>query len=122
MGNANKLDCYVQVTGEASEADDEGVQGFYHIEVYLDRQVALDELTPNEKSEIATAVLDLFHDKQGISVLDDFTISALLPNGGGVSEGDAVPDTGLIQRAVHMGQVSESDLPFELLDEPTPRR
>jgi hypothetical protein len=120
MGNVNKLDCYVEVTGEASEADDEGVQGVYHIEVYLDRQVTLDELTSNEKSEIATAVLDSFHDKQGISVLDDFTISARLPNGSVIAEGDDVPATGLIQRAVHLGQINESDLPFELPGRPTP--
>lgn len=111
--SATKLDCYVHVTGDATDADDEGVQGFYLIEVYLARQVALDTLTLNEKSEIAAAVLDSFHDKQGISVLDDFTIGALLPDGSDIVEAGDVPASGLILRAVHLGSVNESDLPFE---------
>ena len=118
MSKITELDCYVEVTGEASDEDDEGVQGFYLVQLKLSRTVSPDELSEGEQSEIAKAVLDSFHDHQGISVLDDFEISVFLPNGEEVMEEDDVLETGLVIHADHQGQVNEGDLPFSSEDEP----
>lgn len=116
MKPTTKLDCYVQVSGDASDDEDEGVQGFYLIEVTLNRPVDVEQLTPSEKSEIAKAVLDAFHNKQGIEVLDDFEITVHLPDGSEIEdeEEDGAKSSSLVAHATHYGQVNESDLPFEL--------
>ena len=118
MSKITELDCYVEVTGDATDADDEGVQGFYLVQLKLSRPVSLDELTEGEQSEIAKAVLDSFHEHQGISDLDDFEISVFLPNGEDVMEEDDTEETGLVTYADHQGQVNEDDLPFSSEDDP----
>ena len=120
MSKITELHCYVEVTGEASDEDDEGVQGFYLVQLKLSRTVSLDELSEAEQSEIAKAVLDSFHEHQGISVLDDFEISVFLPNGEEVMEEDDIEETGLVAHADHQGQVNEDDLPFPSQDELVP--
>lgn len=112
------IDCYVEVVGEASDEDDDGVQGFYLVELRLTRPVDIEKLTPAEQSEIAEAVLDDFHDHQGIECLDDFSISVFLPNGDEVTQEDGLTGTSLVAGASHCGQVNDSDLPFDPEDEP----
>lgn len=83
-----ELQCSVLVRGQASDPDDEGLAGEYPYLVTLLRPVRLAELTDADKSQIAKAVLDEFHSRQGIEVLDDFEIQALLPNGAPICESD----------------------------------
>lgn len=106
------INCYARVSGVASDEEDEGVQGFYLIEVLLDRKVSLDVLKVEEKSKIAKAVLDSFHDHQGIEVIDDFEIAVHLADGSVIAEEgeDLCGESGF--QATYCGKVSESELEF----------
>lgn len=113
------LDCYVRVQGVASEEEDATVPGFYQINVHVEKPVGMALLTTGERGEIAKAVLDCFHNHQGICMLDDFSISVVLPNGQIIEEsepGENTATSGLEPVADHVGQVSQSDLPFTLND------
>lgn len=112
MKKNNQIDCYVEVAGYASDDEDEGVQGFYLIQVRLSREVDLSKLSPGDKSDIAEVVLDSFHNHQGIEVLDDFELSVYLPDGTEIDEDDDAEGSGLVKRTVHQGSVEASDLPF----------
>lgn len=114
MEKSPKLECYVEVTGEASDQEDQGVQGFYQIDVTMGRPVDPDNLTDAEQSEIAKAVLDSFHEHQGISMLEDFGIEVFASNGIGLSEEDMTTDTNLVLNVEYLGSVDEVDVPFEL--------
>lgn len=106
------LNCYVHVSGIASDEEDEGVQGFYLIELLQANQVIPDVLTVEEKSQIAKAVLDSFHDHQGIEVLEDFEIAVHLADGTVIEEeGEGLSgEAGF--KATYCGKVSESELKF----------
>lgn len=108
------LDCFVEVSGEASDADDEGVQGFYQVAVKLTRPVNVDALSDSDGAEIAKAVLDTFHESQGISVLDDFLISVYLSNGLQVTEEEEDVDGCLVSSANYIDKLDEDALPFEV--------
>lgn len=91
-----ELQCAVLVRGKATDPDDEGLAGEYPYLVTLRRPIKLAELTDADKSEIAKTVLDEFHNRQGIEVLDDFEIQVLLPNGAPICENDALEITHLV--------------------------
>ncbi|MBV7542025.1 hypothetical protein [Acidovorax sp. sic0104] len=82
----------VRVVGTASDEDDLAVAGDYPFWVNVTRPITFRSLTEQEKSSIAQAVLDEFHDRQGIAVLDDFNITVELPTAQPISDDDQ-PDT-----------------------------
>lgn len=80
--------CYVVVTGEPSHGDDDGLPGVYGFtlqphEIALDIGAGSADL---QSSAVAKAVLDSFHEHQGIKVLDDFAIAVVLPDGRTLAE------------------------------------
>lgn len=109
----------VYVKGEASDAEDEDAPGAYLVRLNLSLPVSALGGVPHtfneaDHAEMATAVLNEFHAKQGISVLDDFEISVHLFGGDTIEETEGERDTGLVLNADFCGKVDESDLPFEL--------
>jgi hypothetical protein len=58
----------------------------YEVEITLEQPVVLAELTDAQRSMIASAVLDEFHENNGIENLEDFSIEAFLPNGIEISD------------------------------------
>ncbi|WP_236748870.1 hypothetical protein [Acidovorax carolinensis] len=80
--------CKVTVTGEPSCKSDSGIAGQYEFGVHLKRTVNPSALADAEKSEIACRVLDCFHSRIGIDVLDDFVIAVTLPNGQEITDDD----------------------------------
>lgn len=105
---------YVRVAGDATNEDDDGVQGIYQIELRLMRAINVDRMTLSEQSEIVDYALDCFHDKQGIEDPEDFTISVYLANGTEIFEEDHVPPADLVNRALYHGSLNTEDLPFAL--------
>lgn len=100
----------VHVTGSPSDHDDAGAPGVYGHEVTFSRPVKPMELSPAEKGAIAAAVLDEFHDRQGIEVLDDFEISVHIANGPEIAELDdsGLHATDFVQSVEHTGKASAS--------------
>lgn len=92
----DEIQVNVVVTGTPSDPEDEDLPGTYPYTVCLSRKVKLTELTDHEKSEVAKAVLDEFHNQQGIGVLDDFDIQVVLPNGIAIAESDDHVATDLV--------------------------
>lgn len=86
------LKCYIQVRGKATNADDDGVPGWWLIEVETSADINLDHLSVEQETAIAKAVLDAFHAHQGIEELDDFEITVHLENGKAISEEAETPD------------------------------
>ncbi len=82
----SEFSCFVNVTGEASDPDDDEIPGVYEVEITLEQPVVLAELTDAQRSMIASAVLDEFHENNGIENLEDFSIEAFLPNGIEISD------------------------------------
>lgn len=112
------INCYVQVEGDASHHDDEGVEGFYCVEVRLARQVNTDLLPQSEETAIAKAVLDEFHVHQGIKVLDDFDITVRLADGREIYEHDHLGHSSDIVLSVdYCGQINDSDVPLSIAAE-----
>lgn len=110
--SAKSIGCYVEVTGEATDEDDEGVQGFYLIQLQLSREIDLSKASANEKSEIAKAALDCFHDHQGVCVLEDFEITTCLADGTCIYEEDGFEEGDLVKSTAYQGDVGLSGLPF----------
>lgn len=81
------VNCYIHVEGEASNDEDEGVQGVYLVQV---KSPLFGEgaLPADHEGAVAGLVLDEFHDHQGIEVLDDFTIDVYLEGGRSIVEGE----------------------------------
>lgn len=104
-----KLEVEVLVAGNASDEDDEQLPGVYGFDVTLSRAVELASLTPGEAGSIAQAVLDEFHNRQGIECLDDFTITARIKNGPGIAELDDSDqhEDGLVDDVEHLGKVGD---------------
>lgn len=108
------LDCYVRVQGEASDPADEGVQGAYLTRVTLPAGAAIGKLTEPDKSAIAKAMLDSFHQHQGIDTLDDFSFKTYLENGeeifelqvGEIASADATA-TSISPTATHWGKIDD---------------
>lgn len=109
--STEKLNCYIQAKGEPCETEDEDVPGFYLIELSLSRPLVLGSISDQDRSEIATAALDSFHEHQGIEDLDTFLISVLLEDGTKVEEG-AYEGAGLVLNAEHHGKLSIDDVPL----------
>lgn len=114
----NNIFCYVAVTGEPSDAEDDEIPGVYQLEVQLPSPVDLAALTPAIETAIAKAVLDEFHESVGIACLDDFDIQVLLPDGTPISEADLGEDleaalSGFPVKATHDGSVDPDELPFD---------
>lgn len=120
MKSKQQVDCYVRATGTPSEADDESLPGWYIVTVGLSGVVDLHSLSDAQKSEIAAAVLDEFHEKQGVELLDDFDFDVYLVTGLEIYEDTNTSPTGLVTGADHGGSVNESDLPFKLAPVYTP--
>lgn len=87
----------VLVDGSATDPEDDNLPGNYPFWVKVTRPTKFASLTPGEATEIARAVLDEFHDRQGIEVLEDFDITVILPNGEVISEGDEHETTHLVE-------------------------
>lgn len=109
--STEKLNCYIQAKGEPCEPEGEGIRGFYLIELSLSRPLVLGSISDQDRSEIATAALDSFHEHQGIEDLDTFRISVLLEDGTKAEEG-AYEGTGLVLNAEHHGELSIDDVPL----------
>lgn len=95
-----QLRCTVRVSGDASDPEDKNIPGEYSFVANLNRAVEPQDLTTPEKSNLAAAILDCFHEHFGIEVLDDFTIQVLLPDGQEI-EDDDLPDAGLVECVEH---------------------
>ena len=105
------IHAFVQVTGFATDNDDAALPGWYAHEVTLPHGLDPAALPAQVKAEIARSVLDDFHEHQGISVLDDFTIEVFLASGETVQEDDTgEPFEGNV-RSSHMGKMDEAELP-----------
>lgn len=99
---------FVIVTGSASEEEDDAVQGIYQFSV---APADVDLADPLHCSATATAVLDSFHEHQGISMLDDFEIKLVLSDGRVIGEHEPhVVD--LAGGAEHQGKVDPKDVPI----------
>lgn len=112
----NNFYCYVSVTGEPSDSEDEDVPGVYEVEVQLPSPLDLAALSPTIDTAIAKAVLDEFHENFGIAYLGDFAIQVLLPNGTHINETDLVDDVEFLSfgvKATYHGGVEPTDLPFD---------
>lgn len=101
---------FVVVTGDASDEDDDGLQGIFEINVPV---AGLDIGNPAHLEAIATAALDSFHEHQGIEVLDDFTITAMLADGRLLSE--AEEPAAIHLNTDHAGQINVADCPIPVL-------
>lgn len=106
-----ELICYVSVRGEGSDPDDEGLPGIYAVAVETLEQVDLDNLTSDQEDKISQAVLDAFHDDNGIAEVDDFAISIYLENGKEISEAEKRVDSAFRVSANCWGSVDEESLP-----------
>lgn len=104
---AQEFSCYVLVTGEATDDEDEGVQGVHQVEVKLSAPVTLTALSVADETVIAKAVLDEFHNRQGIEELDAFEITPYLETGRTICEEDNPPPTDISARASYCGLVDE---------------
>lgn len=112
---------YVQVSGEPSEDDDEDLPGVYAMGVTVVDPSGIDLGCLNKAQEhaIAQAVLDEFHDQQGIECLDDFTIRLIMPSGADLREADDAEELSLILMGLlnistqveHVGKLDDQDLP-----------
>ena len=110
----DELDVYVVVTGEATESEDESVPGAYLVQVSLKKAVVIENLTDEQQSTIATAVLDKFHRSRVIGMLEDFGIEVHLSNGEMIEEDpDISKPSKIVLEADYCGQVNLADVPFE---------
>lgn len=105
------IHAFVQVTGFVTDNDDADVPGWYAHEVTLPQGIDPSVLAPRVKAEVARSVLDDFHEHQGISVLDDFTIEVFLASGETIQEDDTgEPFEGDVNSS-HLGKMDEGELP-----------
>ena len=109
--STSTFSCYVVVRGEASHPDDEGLEGAYEVTVGTSAPVNLDKLSESEQHKIAAAVLDEFHEHQGIKVLDDFSIAVYLENGTEIDEQTDDDDEQFGVAAHYQGSVDQDQLP-----------
>lgn len=117
-----QLKCYIHVQGKATNADDDGVPGWWLIEVETSTAIDLERLTVEQETAIAKAALDTFHGQQGIEEIDDFEITVHLESGKVISEEDDAPDTNFSAGASDCEKLNADELPQTLLalasDEP----
>jgi hypothetical protein len=77
-----QLNCYVRVSGNATHMDDKDLAGTYLVTATPSSQIRAESLSDTFHCHlIAKAVLDEFHFRQGIKVLEDFDITVYLENG-----------------------------------------
>ena len=108
---ANTTHAFVQVTGFGTDNDDADLPGWYAHEVTLPHGLDPAALPAQVKAEIARVVLDDFHERQGIAVLDDFTIEVFLASGETIQEDDTEePFEGNVGSS-HMGKMDVAELP-----------
>lgn len=103
---------YVLVSGTPTDPLDADLPGVYSHSVAV--PVPQDQLAQElQDAAICTAVLDEFHDRQGIEMLDDFTIRVVLVDGREIHERDGAsagqPHAGLVVE--HEGKVTLADVP-----------
>lgn len=113
--SVQEFTCYIQVKGEATDPDDEGLSGIYAVSVSASEPVKLAELTADQEDKISQAVLDAFHDKNGIEEVDDFAISVFLENGKEISEAGNRVDSEFRVSAYYWGSVNDADVPEALV-------
>jgi hypothetical protein len=101
MLRENMENIYVVVTGDHTDADDEGVEGIYEVGVDAN-------LGSGERCE---AVLDQFHDHIGISVLDDFEIVVVDSTGQQLDRLDEYENGSLSNMADYNGGIAPEDAP-----------
>lgn len=112
----NTLSIYVLVAGAASDPQDADLPGVYRHTVAL--PIPQDQRSQDvQDAVLCTAVLDEFHNRQGVEVLDDFTIRVVMADGREIHECDELPaDLQQERLAVdHDGKVSEADVPAAVL-------
>jgi hypothetical protein len=104
--NATALTVEIVVTGGASDTEDAEVPGVYELDVHLSRAVNSSALPPGDAGAIAEEVLDEFHDRQGIKVLDDFEILLRIKFGAELQELENRNQhaTDLVQSVSHSGK------------------
>lgn len=73
--------CTIKVVGNPSDPEDEAIPGEYAVKVSSEKPFVLEALSARQKSAIAEAALDAWHDDHGVECLDDFTIEVFLPTG-----------------------------------------
>lgn len=102
------------VTGDASEPEDESVPGVYAHAVKLSRYLESGE--PSETfGAIAEAVLNSFHEHQGIECLDDFEIAVQITDGSTIAEMEdaSAHERGLVLFVEHNGKVADANTAIE---------
>lgn len=101
---------YVCVTGNASDSEDEELQGIYQVSIIGHEDVDLSNI--DHQSATAKAVLDCFHQNIGISNLEDFETNVLLENGQSIYEGE---ESSTLDIEAHMhGSIAEQYAPAEV--------
>ena len=108
------VNCYVNVTGQPTDDDDEFVVGCYLIAVTLEGSFDQSQLTPQIQSDVAQISKDSFHEHQGISNLEDFEIVLYLESGESIDEDDDLPESDVVMSADHCGRVNDGDVPPEV--------
>lgn len=109
------IKCYVVVSGEHTDDDDDGVAGFYELELRVSKnEIDFESPTQAQQTALASAALDEWHENNGVEVLDDFEITVYLANGVCISEVEDEVPAALDVECHYFGPVSEEDLPFHL--------
>lgn len=111
MSFVSQIDCYIEVTGAPSHEDDQDLPGFYLVSLELSCAIDPCDASEEDKSQMAEAALNEFHEKQGIEVLDDFKIRVRLPSGQAIYETGHSSET-LVKASSFDGKVDEIQLPF----------
>lgn len=78
---SNYIDCYVEVQCQESESDGKSYDGIYHVEVTTYKKSDPDQLTKLEKSQLLSAVLDVFHSTIPLEDMGIFQLWVYLSNG-----------------------------------------
>lgn len=110
----SSIQAFVRVVGDATDPEDESLPGWYEHEVILTKDCPIEAMSTAEKAEIVEAVLDSFHDHQGIECLEDFTITVYLADGKALEQQDQEVAIDVVESVEHLGKVDESELPGTL--------
>lgn len=100
----------VQVQGEPSAEEDQAVPGLYAVTVHLTRPLAPEAASghEDEQCQLREAVLDEFHARIGIEVLDDFQITVHREDGRELVRDELDASAGPLVRATDFLGVAEA--------------
>ncbi len=105
-----RVPLYVIVNGEPTDEEDRDVPGVYRVAVDSDLS----------EEEMAETALDLFHEKNGISCLDDFEIRVVNAAGKELERTDNHESGSLLDRGEYLSHMNLTDLPKEVLESNVP--